>query len=167
MADAYLGEIRMFAGSYAPFGWALCDGQLISIATYSALYSLLGTTYGGDGITTFGLPDLRGRAPMHRSGSFPIGSKQGQETVTLTVDQMPQHSHAPQAYTQSGDATDPTNAVWAAPAASRYSSAAPTLAMHSTAIGTAGTTQAHNNMMPFLTTSFIICLEGGVYPTQS
>lgn len=165
MAEAFLGEIRMFAGNYAPAGWALCNGQTLSISGNEALYSLLGTTYGGDGITNFNLPDLRGRAPMHRSASFPQGGKQGQETINLTIDQMPLHSHAPQAYTQSGNSSAPTNGFWAGPATSRYSSAAPTVTMRSDAIGTAGNGQAHNNMMPFLATSFIICLNG-YYPSR-
>ena len=165
MADAYLGEIRMFGGNFAPNGWAFCDGQLLSIQANPALYSLLGTLYGGDGTTNFGLPDLRGRVPVHRGGAFSQGDKQGLETINLTTDQMPPHSHMPQAYAQSGNAADPSNGFWAGPATSRYSSAAPTLAMRSNAIGTAGNGQAHNNMMPFLATSFIICLTGD-FPTR-
>ena len=165
MADAYLGEIRMFGGNYAPQGWAFCNGQLLSIQENDVLYSLLGTTYGGDGITNFGLPDLRGRAPMHQGAGFLIAQQVGQEAVTVTIDQMPSHSHIPRAYDQSGNAADPSNGFWAGPATSRYSSAAPSLAMQSNAIGPAGNGQAHNNMMPFLAISFIICLAG-YYPTR-
>jgi microcystin-dependent protein len=165
MADAFLGEIRLFAGNFAPLGWAFCIGQLLSISGNDALYSLIGTLYGGDGVTNFALPDLRGRVPMHRGGAFSQGDKQGQETVAPTVDQMPVHSHTPQAFAQSGDAADPGSGFWAGPTSSRYSNAAPELPMRSNAIGMAGNGQAHNNMMPFLATSFIICLEGS-YPTR-
>ena len=160
MADAYIGEIRMFGGNFAPYGWALCDGTILPIQGNEVLFSLIGNAYGGDGIANFGLPDLRGRVPVHQGGNFTLGQQLGQETVGVTVDQMPPHSHMPRAYDQSGNAADPSGALWAAPATARYSSTAPSLAMNANAIGPTGGSQGHNNMMPFLTINFIICLQG-------
>src|SRR5512140_3250313 len=137
MADYYLGQILMFAGNFAPAGWALCDGRLLSIQGNDALFSLIGTTYGGDGTTNFALPDLRGRVPVHQGAGFTLGQQQGQETVAVTTEQMPPHSHMPRAYDQSGNAADPNNGCWAGPATPRYSSAAPSIAMHANAIGPA------------------------------
>src|SRR3954469_17037420 len=111
MSEPYIGEIRMFAGNFAPLNWAICDGSLQAIANNDALYALLGTTYGGDGVNTFALPDLRGRAPVHQGtyagNSFIIGQSSGAETVTLTSNQMPAHSHVPQA--ASGASGNPAN----------------------------------------------------------
>ncbi len=165
MADAFVGEIRMFGGNFAPMGWALCDGRLLPIAQYEALFSLIGNTYGGDGVSNFALPDLRGRVPVHQGGGLPLAQKLGTETVTVTVDQMPPHSHIPRAYDQKGNANEPGSGFWAGPPTARYSSAEPSLAMRSTAIASAGNNQAHNNMMPFQAVTFIICLEGD-YPTR-
>jgi microcystin-dependent protein len=125
MADAFIGEIRMVGGNYAPYGWALCNGQLLSITENSALYTLIGTMYGGDGISNFRLPDLCGRVPVHRGNGFTQGDKQGQETVSPTVNQMPAHTHLPKAYAESGNSAIPTSGFWAGPTTARYSSAAP------------------------------------------
>ena len=95
MSEPYVGEIRIFPGNFAPFGWALCDGALMSIANYEVLFNLIGTTYGGDGMNTFALPDLRGRAPIHQGAGFIIGQSGGTETVTLAANQLPTHTHAP------------------------------------------------------------------------
>jgi microcystin-dependent protein len=165
MADYYIGQILMFAGNFAPMGWALCDGRLLSIQENDVLFSLIGTTYGGNGTTNFALPDLRGRVPVHQGENFTLGKQLGQETVAVTTEQMPPHSHMPRAYDQSGNAADPNGAFWAGPTTSRYSSAAPSIAMHANAIGPAGASQGHNNMMPFLAITFIICLQG-IYPAR-
>jgi microcystin-dependent protein len=161
----------MFGGNFAPAGWAFCSGQLMPISENDALFTLIGTTYGGDGQETFGLPDLQGRLPMHM-GTGPglstrtIGEMGGVETVTLTTQQIPIHNHAPLAVAGSGNQATPQNGVWAGAAASRYSSSAPNLAMNPLLVGIAGGSQPHDNMMPYLAISFIISLFG-VFPTQS
>lgn len=164
MSDQYVGEIRMFAGNYAPQGWALCNGQVINISENEALYSLIGTTYGGNGVNTFGLPDLRGRVPVHISNSLSLGAIGGTETATVTSQQMPVHTHVPNATGNAGSLQSPTNAVWASVA--NYSDDSSHLVpMNAGAITSAGGGQPHNNMMPSLAVSFIIALEG-IYPTQ-
>ena len=118
MSDQYLGEIRMFAGNYAPEGWAMCNGQLLMINQNEALFSLIGTTYGGDGQTTFALPDLQGRVPVHTGRNnvtgtvYPLGQKGGTETVTLVADQLPRHTHAVNAQSQAGTSSTPDNNYW-------------------------------------------------------
>ena len=165
MSEAYLGEVRMFAGNFAPVGWALCDGSLLPIAQNEALYSLIGTIYGGDGVSTFALPDLRGRAPLHKSGTYPIGSKGGVESVTLTSTQMAAHSHAAMASTAAGTASAPANGVWATSIYASFSTAqAPTATMSAQAVTAVGGGQPHDNMMPFVVISYIIC-TAGLYPT--
>jgi len=169
--DPYIGQIMMFGGNFAPRGWALCNGQLLSIAQNTALFSILGTTYGGDGRTTFGLPDLRGRAPIHW-GQGPgltnrtIGESGGEETVTLSGAQMPAHNHVANAASGGGSATSPQNAVWAASTArdNIYAAAADT-SMSPSAIGPAGSGQPHDNMPPYQAVSYIIALEG-LYPPR-
>lgn len=176
MADAYIGEIRIFAGNFAPRGWAFCDGSLLSIPRYTELYRILSTTYGGDGQTTFQLPDLRGRAPMHfgtGAGLTPkiIGQKVGESEVTLTTNQMPNHTHVAQGSTVSKEGTiNPTNAIWGSKSA--FSTSKPYVAlgqasaMNPTALQPTGSNQAHNNRQPYVTMNFIICLEDGDYPTR-
>lgn len=163
--ETYIGEIRMFAGNFAPMGWAFCDGSILPIAENDALFSLLGTTFGGDGQTTFALPDLRGRVPMHMSPAYPQGQKGGSETVTLVQAQMPAHSHTVGAQVDAGTATHPENAVWAQSGTSAYASVNANAAMNAQAIAATGGNQPHENMMPFLCVSFIISLYG-VYPSQ-
>lgn len=177
MAEPFLGEIRMFAGNFAPKGWAFCDGQLLSVNENDALYSLLGTTYGGDGRTTFGLPDLRGRLPVH-VGRGPgltnrdMGQRTGSERVTLTTNQIPTHNHPFMASsleasvdTISGNVFGkvPTNDFFYAPP-----SEDPTrqLNLISGTIQSTGGSQAHNNIMPYLCINFIIALVG-IYPSRS
>lgn len=166
MSDAFIGEIRMFGGSFAPVGWAFCDGQLLSIAQNDVLFSLLGTTYGGDGQTTFALPDLRGRLPLHQGNGYTMGQKGGTETVTLTLDQTPAHSHVPMAQTGTGALSSPNNAVWAASSLNQFTASAPNAEMNTAAVRTAGSSQPHENIMPFQVLSFIIATEG-LYPTQN
>jgi microcystin-dependent protein len=170
MSTPYIGEIRMFGGTFAPVGWAFCNGQLLPISQNDALFSLIGTTYGGDGQTTFALPDLRGRIPIHQGSGFQLGQIAGTETVTLTTQQIPNHTHPPQCKSTAGELGSPQNAVWAASASNQtiYSNAGPTggVSMKATAMANDGGSQPHDNMMPFLAVSFIIALEG-IYPTQN
>ena len=173
MSEAYLGEIRMFGGSYAPQNWAPCDGRLLSIADYDALYYLLGTAYGGDGVSTFGLPDLRGRLPIGM-GQGPgltrrvLGQSLGEESVTLTLAQAPAHTHAFAAGGAPSSAS-PQNLV---PATSTglnlyASAAAPSAWLAPGTVETVGgAAQPHDNVMPSLAVGFIIALAG-IYPSQS
>lgn len=172
MSNPFLGEIRLFSGNFAPRGWAFCNGQLLDISINSALYALLGTTYGGDGMTTFGLPDLRGRVPVGQ-GQGPglsnrvIGQLAGTEAVTLAANQLPQHTHAPRAVPSSATQTSPANGTWAVTGGPpAYSSGSPGAAMSSSAIGSAGGGQPHENMIPFLGLSFIIATEG-IFPSRN
>lgn len=173
--DQYLGEIRIFAGNFAPRGWALCNGQLLLIAQNTALFSLLGVTYGGDGKTTFALPNLQGRAPLQAGqgaglSSYPLGQSGGEQSVTLTTGQMPSHNHAVGASTAAGSQASPENGVWAMPGARRglaaYSANAGSGAeLNPSALTVSGGSQPHHNMPPYLALNFIIALEG-IYPQR-
>ena len=172
MADPYIGEIRMFAGSFAPVGWALCEGQLLPISENDALFTLIGTIYGGDGQETFGLPDLRGRAPIHH-GDGPglvnrtIGERAGVETVTLTTQQIPAHNHALLARAAGGKSATPSgNVLASAPATSLYTRDTPSAQLAANLVDPAGGSQPHENMPPYLTINFIISLFG-IFPSQS
>ncbi len=165
--EPFIGEIKMFGGNFAPRGWALCDGQLLPISQYSALFSILGTTYGGDGRTTFGLPDLRGRVAMH-AGNGPglsprnLGRKAGSETVTLTTNQMPSHHHG----LVSGNANNEAQAAGhLIGKEGRYANSVGST-MHQASIQNAGGGQSHENMQPYLVVNYIIALQG-VYPSRS
>lgn len=173
MADPFLGEVRMFAGNFAPVGWALCDGSLLPISQNDALFNLLGTTYGGDGQTTFGVPDLRGRTPIHQGqgpGLSPrnMGDKVGSENVTLTQAQLPSHYHPVHAHAEVGTQANPGAAVWAAASTGekQYTKNAANTNMAATCTGPAGGGQPHENRVPFQVVNFIICTEG-IYPPQS
>ncbi len=174
MSTPFLGEIRLFCGSFAPLGWALCNGQLLDVSTNAALYQLIGTLYGGDGTNTFALPDLRGRVPVHQGTTqgttFVIGQQSGSETVTLVPNQMPQHTHSAACNSGGGTNTDPTNRYWAADSVSTENdftgTIANTVAMNAGAVTPAGGSQPHDNMMPFLTVNFIIA-TAGIFPTQN
>ena len=177
MSEPFIAEVRIFAGNFAPRGWAFCDGQLLPIAQNTALFSLIGTTYGGDGRTTTALPNLRGRAPMH-PGRGPgltarrLGQSGGVETVTLSEAQMPSHTHPANVTLQPGNQDDPSpNEYLAAgptPATTLYGDGSATLnaTLDASALPDAGGSQSHNNMQPFLTMSFIIALVG-VYPSRA
>ncbi len=173
MTQPYIGEIRLFAGNFAPNGWLFCDGQELPISWYEDLFMLIGTTYGGDGQTTFVLPDLRGRAPIHYgqgpalSDHYLIGESGGVERVTITVSQMPAHSHTPLA-TNSYGSNSPSNAVWARSRTPIYNAAPDnsTVAMLDTLVQPAGGGLPHDNMAPFLTVSFIIAAFG-IFPSQT
>jgi microcystin-dependent protein len=166
MGDAYLGEIRLFAGNFAPVGWALCNGQLLSIADNSALFAVLGTTYGGDGQSTFALPDFRGRVPVHTGQNYVMGQAAGSETVTLNSNQIAGHSHSLQASTSTGDNSDPTNRVWAMSHFNNYNTGTVDSTMDGASIGPNNGGQPHDNMLPFVAVNFIIALEG-IFPSQS
>lgn len=171
MSEPFVGEIRMFAGNFAPRGWAYCDGQLLAVSQNDALFSLLGTIYGGDGRTTFGLPDLRGRIPIH-AGSGPglsprrLGSKGGAEQVTLTVNQLPSHTHPMQASQQNALQANPQDNVLAtAPSIDLYINDPPIERMASSSITSVGGSRSHTNEQPFLCVHFIIALFG-IYPSR-
>jgi len=171
MSEPFIGEIRIFAGTFAPQGWALCDGQLLAVSQYDALFSLLGTSYGGDGRTTFGLPDLRGRVPIHLGQgpgltNRPLGSSGGHEQVTLTPDQSAPHTHPLQASTGAASGNDPSGAVLAEASADIYVDENPDENMAAAAISTMGGSGAHDNLMPFLCVNHIIALNG-VYPSRT
>jgi microcystin-dependent protein len=165
----FVGEIRMFAGNFAPAGWMFCEGQLLPISENETLFQLIGTTYGGDGQATFALPDLRGRFPMHMGGGFQIGEAAGTEEVTLTVQQIPGHNHVATASTTTGDSVVPDNCVWASQGALDQFKSNPDPNIHLDAlmapntISLVGGNQPHDNMMPLLCVSFIISLFG-VFP---
>jgi len=167
MSQPFVGEIRMFGGNFAPNGWMLCQGGILPIDQYQALFTLLGTTFGGDGVQTFGLPDLRGRIPVHPGPGFVVGQLSGTETVTLNTQQIPNHQHPPFANTAAAG-KDPTNSVPAgAPATPTwFATGAPGLAMAPNFLGTAGGNQPHDNMMPYLAVNFIISLFG-IFPSQN
>jgi microcystin-dependent protein len=177
--DPFLGEIRMVGFNFAPTGWALCNGQTLPISQYTALFSLLGTTYGGNGTTTFNLPDLQGRVPIHQgngSGLSPyvIGQKGGAENVTLLVNQMPTHNHLVNVNNQPGSNPDPTNGILAEGnngarppvLAHNYTAAAATGTLAPTAIAASGGNLPHTNIQPYLTVNFIIALVG-IFPSRS
>ncbi len=168
MSNPYVGEIRMFGGSFAPAGWAFCDGALVPISENDTLFTLIGTTYGGDGQETFALPDLQGRFPVHAGSSHVLGEKAGTETVTLTVNQIPMHNHVPQCSNANGNSTSPSNTIWAAfPDATFYSdTVGGGSQLNPGALTSTGGNQPHDNMMPYLVVTFIISLFG-IFPSQS
>jgi len=168
MSSPYVGEIRMFAGNFAPAGWALCQGQLLPISENETLFNLIGTTYGGDGQSTFALPNLASRLPVHQGQSFVIGEAGGVETVTLTTSQIPAHGHVPQAFNSTGNQSSPTNGVWASssPATQFSTENPPSVQMAASVIGATGGSQPHDNMVPYLCINFIISLFG-VFPSQT
>ncbi|MHA4739928.1 phage tail protein [Dyadobacter sp. MSC1_007] len=171
MAQPFIGEIRMFAGSFAPAGWAFCDGQLLPISENDTLFTLIGTTYGGDGQETFQLPDLRGRLPLHQgtanSGTtYQIGEMSGTETITLTTQQIPSHNHNVLASNDIANAASPNNSVVGVSSATfAFLAEAPSEPMKS-ALSPVGGSQPHDNLQPFLCISFIISLFG-IFPSQS
>jgi len=173
MSDPFIGEIRMFAGNFAPRSWAFCDGQLLAVSQNDALFSLLGTIYGGDGRTTFGLPEMRGRIPIH-AGTGPglnqrrLGAKSGAERVTVTANQLPTHSHAFQATSSSANVNAPAGALLAQTQADIYLDNLDdgSASLAATSVSSAGGSQPHNNLMPFQCVNFIIALFG-TYPSRN
>ena len=169
MSNPYIGEIRMFAGNFAPRDWMFCNGQLLSIAEYETLFQLIGTTYGGDGQSTFALPDLQGRLPLHQGGGYVQGETGGVEQVTLTAAHIPSHTHAVMAASGTGHARSPEGAVMAGSGAAQvYSDSGPFAGMATGSVGPAGAPgpQPHDNTQPFLCVNFIICAVG-IFPSQT
>ena len=166
MSNPYLGEIRMFAGNFAPVDWLLCQGQLLDIATYDALFTLIGTTYGGDGSNTFALPDLRSRVPVHASSTEPLGTTGGVESVTLTTSHLPNHTHPLNGAAGGGTDLSPSGNTWATWSDQQYSSAAANTTMSAAALDPVGGSQPHDNLPPFLAVNFIIA-TAGIYPSAT
>ncbi|HEX7770324.1 MAG TPA: tail fiber protein [Dokdonella sp.] len=173
MATPFIGEIRMFGFNFPPRGWATCAGQLLSIAQNQALFSLLGTTYGGNGQTTFALPDLRGRAPIHYGqgpglGQRTLGETGGEELHTLSLTELPQHTHQVQVAAAPTTGTPGGNVVLAAPTGSRLfrDGGAPSTLLSPTALATSGGSQAHPNMQPYTVVNISIALQG-IYPSRN
>lgn len=173
MAERYIGEIRMFSGNFAPVGWAMCNGQLLPIAQNTALFSILGTTYGGDGKSTFALPNLRQRIPMH-AGAGPgltprdLGEQGGEATTTLTALQLPAHSHGMSASNSTASVQSPAGALLAKPVtiSAPYHDASAMAPSTAGPLGTAGGSAPHNNLQPYLVLNFIIALTG-IFPPRS
>ena len=169
MAQPYVGEIRMFAGNFAPAGWMFCEGQLLPISENETLFQLIGTTYGGDGESTFALPDLRGRIPIHQGNGFILAETGGVETVTLTVSQIPAHTHAALCTNDTGTTAVPQGAVPASlPDVNSlsYGTDAPNTTLSPVTISSVGGSQPHNNFQPYLCVDFIISLFG-IFPSQT
>lgn len=167
MSEPFLGEIRPFGFNFPPKGWATCDGQLLPIAQNQALFALLGTMYGGDGRVTFGLPDLRARAGMHIDQNHIQGERGGQESVTLTVAQLPPHNHSANCSNMPGTETSPTGEFWAQDANGNVVfNSTGNAAMASAAIGSAGGNEPHANMQPYLVVNYCIALQG-IFPSRS
>ena len=179
MAEPFLSEIRMMSFNFPPKGWAFCNGQFLPINQNQALFSLLGTTYGGNGQTNFALPDLRGRVPIHTGGGHSLGEAAGSSGVTVNIQQLPTHTHtmqakAAQAPLIGGAVTGPTKSLAQAaisnanppPTVNLYATGAPLVAMAANSTSNTGGSQPHNNMMPYLTINFCIALQG-IFPSQN
>jgi microcystin-dependent protein len=166
MAQPYVGEIRMFAGNFAPAGWMFCEGQLLPISENETLFQLIGTTYGGDGESTFALPDLRGRIPIHQGNNFILAETGGAEEITLTTQQIPAHSHPLLASSQAAAERNPGNAVLAQALSQIYINDTPATNLGVNAISSVGGSQPHNNFQPYLCVDFIISLFG-LFPSPT
>jgi microcystin-dependent protein len=167
MAEPFLSEIRIMSFSFAPKGWALCDGQLLPINQNQALFSLLGTTYGGDGRVNFALPDLRSRAPIHMGSGHTLGERGGEQAHTLSISEIPAHVHAAMASSSTGDDPNPGGHVLASPLNATYGpSGGSATALATQAVANTGGSQAHLNMQPFLVLNFCIALQG-IFPSQT
>jgi microcystin-dependent protein len=170
MAQPYVGEIRMFAGNFAPAGWMFCEGQLLPISENETLFQLIGTTYGGDGQSTFALPDLRGRLPIHQGNGFILAETGGAEEITLTVAQIPAHTHPLLATIDAASVTAPGPAVVfarsLAATITAYGSDNPSTNLNPQAVGSVGGSQPHTNFQPYLCVDFIISLFG-IFPSPT
>jgi|ERR1044072_679732 microcystin-dependent protein len=169
MAQPYVGEIRMFAGNFAIAGWMFCEGQLLPISENETLFNLIGTTYGGDGQSTFALPDLRGRIPIHQGNGFTLAETGGAEEITLTVSQIPSHTHNALGSTNTGTGTSPTSNVLCnltGATNSGYGTDAPKTNLSPTSISGVGGSQPHTNFQPYLCVNYIISLFG-IFPSQT
>lgn len=170
MSEPFLAEIKIVGFNFAPRGWALCDGQILPINQNQSLYSLLGTTYGGDGRTTFALPELRGRTPIHKGSSngasHPLGQKTGEERHTLSLGEIPSHDHGLRGTNSQGNGDQPENNVLARASLVTYGPAANLVGMDAQSVANTGGGQSHENMMPFLTLNFAIALQG-LFPSRN
>lgn len=166
MAQPYVGEIRLFAGNFAPAGWMFCEGQLLPISEYETLFNLIGTTYGGDGQSTFALPDLRGRIPVHQGNGFNLAETGGAEEVTLTASQIPTHSHALLGSADPASARSLANGVFGRAPGEAYASEFTPQVLSPQAVGPVGGSQPHNNFQPYLCVDYIISLFG-IFPSQT
>lgn len=166
MAEPFLGEVRLFSFSFPPKGWALCNGQLLNINQNQALFSLMGTTYGGDGRTNFALPDLRGRTPIYFGAGHVMGERAGVEAVTLNISQLPTHSHQASVSNQDTDTPIPSNVNPIAAIANGYRQPADLTGVAGDVISNTGGSQAHSNMQPYLTIGFCVALQG-IFPSQT
>lgn len=167
MSQPYVGALMLVPYTFAPAGWAFCQGQLVPISEFETLFNLLGTTYGGDGQNTFALPDLRGRVPMHQGSGNAMGESGGAETVTLTTSTLPAHSHSAMATNTAQNAQTPANNVLAQGTTQMYSSAGtPSVPMNGASLQAVGGSQPHENRQPYLTLNWIIALFG-IYPSQN
>lgn len=166
MAQPYVGEIRMFAGNFAPAGWLFCEGQLLPISENETLFQLIGTTYGGDGESTFALPDLRGRLPVHMGNGFILAETGGAEEVTLTVNQIPSHSHAFLGSANPATSRSPLNSLPARATADAYASEFTPQSLSPQSMSPTGGSQPHTNFQPYLCVDFIISLFG-IFPSPT
>ena len=166
MAEPFLSEIRIFSFAFAPRSWALCDGQLLPINQNQALFSLLGTTFGGDGRVDFALPDLRSRVPIHAGSGHTLGERGGEQAHTLNIAEMPTHVHVVKATSEGQNTIVPTNNYLSMTAPSEFYAGTASVAMNAAVISNVGGSQAHLNMQPFLTLSFCIALQG-IFPSQT
>lgn len=166
MAEPFLGELKIFSFTFAPRGWALCNGQLLPINQNQALFSILGTTYGGNGTTNFALPDLQGRVPMHTSTAYPLGLAGGEDAHELTTAEIPGHTHQANASTTPATTRSVTGNVWATTSMRRYATGVATTALNPAAITTTGSGEAHENRPPTLGLNICIALIG-IYPSRS
>ncbi|MBE0686226.1 MAG: phage tail protein [Anaerolineaceae bacterium] len=166
MAEPFLSEIRIFSFQFPPKGWALCNGQLLPINQNQALFSLLGTTFGGDGRVNFALPDLRGRVPIHVGSSHTLGERGGEQAHTLSISELPEHTHVVSGSSNVGNTNHPNNALLANNSSNTYANASNLVALQPQSISNVGGSQAHLNMQPFLTLSFCIALQG-IFPSPN
>jgi microcystin-dependent protein len=171
MSQPFVGEIRMTGFNFAPVNWFLCQGQLLAISQYSVLFTLIGTTYGGDGVTTFALPDLRGRVPVHQGdgaglSNYILGQAGGSEAVTLLTSEIPKHTHLLNAQSGTGSQPSPSGGVWASSLLDQFSTATPTATMAPEQVENTGGSQPHDNMSPYLCINFIISAFG-IFPSQN
>ncbi len=166
MAEPFLGEIRMASFTFAPSGWALCNGQLLPINQNQGLFALLGTTYGGDGRLSFGLPNLQGRTPIHVSNSHPLGEQGGEESHTLTIQELPSHTHTLAGRTSAATTPIATGNLPASVPSGMYAPAGSLTALITGSISAVGGSQSHSNMQPYLVLTFIIALQG-IFPSRN
>lgn len=166
MAQPYVGEVRMFGGNFAPAGWMFCDGQLVPISENETLFQLIGTTYGGDGQSTFALPDLRGRLPIHQGNGYVLAQTGGAEEITLTVNQIAAHTHTLLGSTSPASEFNPGNQVLAQPIVDIYITGGTAVALAPQTASSTGGSQPHTNLQPFLCVNFIISMFG-IFPSPT